>query len=78
VKEEMLALRQRLAQAEALLREALDGVDADEEAREESWPEEVKEGSLVLDLGDRIRAFLRRTQRAESGPQRPAKGGEDG
>lgn len=42
----------------SLLEETLDCVDADEEARFESWPEEVERGELVLDLGDRIRKFL--------------------
>ncbi len=42
----------------ALLTEALDCVDADEQARFESWPQEVECGDLVLDLGDRIRRVL--------------------
>jgi hypothetical protein len=37
-----------------LLLEALDCVDADEQARRESWPQEVERGELVLDLSDRI------------------------
>jgi len=41
-----------------LLTEALDCVDADEQARFESWPQEVECGDLVLDLGDRIREAL--------------------
>jgi hypothetical protein len=41
-----------------LLTEALDCVDADEQARLESWPQEVECGDLVLDLGDRIREAL--------------------
>jgi hypothetical protein len=41
-----------------LLLEALDCVDADEEARAESWPGEVEKGELVLDLGERIRHAL--------------------
>jgi len=42
----------------ALLDEALDCVDADEQARFESWPQGVESGDLVLDLGDRIRKVL--------------------
>ncbi|MCB8933053.1 MAG: hypothetical protein M9921_14490 [Fimbriimonadaceae bacterium] len=42
----------------ALLEEALDSVDADEQARRESWPGEIELGDLVLDLGDRIRRAL--------------------
>ncbi len=42
----------------ALLVEALDCVDADEQARCESWPVEVESGDLILDLGDRIREAL--------------------
>ncbi len=38
-----------------LLKEALESVDADESDRRESWPGEIKDGSLKLDLGDRIR-----------------------
>ena len=34
----------------ALLAKALDCVDADEEARHESWPGEVESGELILDL----------------------------
>jgi len=41
-----------------LLVEALDCVDADEQAKFESWPEEVECGDLTLDLGDRIREAL--------------------
>jgi hypothetical protein len=51
-------LYDRVKAAEALLREALDCVDADEQARSESWPKEVEKGDLTLDLGDRIRAYL--------------------
>jgi hypothetical protein len=42
----------------ALLVKALDCVDADEQARYESWPQEVERGELILDLGDRIREAL--------------------
>ena len=42
----------------ALLNEALECVDADEQARFEAWPQEVESGDLVLDLGDRIREVL--------------------
>ena len=42
----------------ALLNDALDCVDADEQARCESWPKEVERGELILDLGDRIREAL--------------------
>ena len=42
----------------ALLAESLDCVDADEQARFESWPQEVECGDLILDLGDRIREVL--------------------
>jgi len=38
----------------ALLMEALDCVEADEQAKYESWPQEVERGELILDLGDRI------------------------
>ena len=41
-----------------LLDQALDCVDADEQARRESWPQEVARGELILDLGDRIREVL--------------------
>lgn len=41
-----------------LLNEALDCVDADEQTRFESWPQEIECGDLVLDLGDRIRRVL--------------------
>jgi len=34
--------------------EALDCVEADEQAKYESWPQEVERGELILDLGDRI------------------------
>ena len=37
-----------------LLQEALECVDADEQARRESWPKEVERGELVLDLSDRV------------------------
>lgn len=49
---------QYIEQLRALLDEALDCVDADEQARFESWPQEVESGDLVLDLGDRIRKVL--------------------
>jgi hypothetical protein len=52
-------LQERESQLVGLLGEALDGVEADEQARRESWPEEVESGDLVLDVGDRIRALLR-------------------
>ena len=41
-----------------LLEEALDSVDADEDDRRESWPDEVESGTLILHLGDRIRKTL--------------------
>lgn len=41
-----------------LLNDALDCIDADEQARRESWPQEVARGELILDLGDRIREVL--------------------
>lgn len=42
-----------------LLQEALDCVEADEQARRESWTTyEVATGDLVLDLGHRIREAL--------------------
>jgi len=50
---------QYIDELRALLTEALDCVDADEQARFESWPQEVECGELVLDLGDRIREVLR-------------------
>lgn len=37
-----------------LLLEAVECVDADEQARRESWPQEVERGELVLDLAGRI------------------------
>jgi len=49
---------QCIEELRALLTEALDCVDADEQARLESWPQEVKCGDLILDLGDRIREVL--------------------
>ena len=51
-------LEERLKQAEALLEEALVKVEADEQAQAESWPGEVREGELILDLGKRIRVYL--------------------
>ncbi|NJN99752.1 MAG: hypothetical protein HC875_39450 [Anaerolineales bacterium] len=48
----------QLCEAKLLLREALDSVEADEQARRESWPDEVKRGELTLDLAARIRVFL--------------------
>ena len=45
---------QYIEELRPLLTEALDCVDADEQARFESWPQEVECGDLVLDLGDRI------------------------
>ncbi len=42
-----------------LLDEALEIVDADEEARAQSWTGEIERGELVLDLGDRIRDALK-------------------
>lgn len=41
-----------------VLEEALDSVDADEQDRRESWPDEVESGTLILNLGDRIRKTL--------------------
>ena len=41
-----------------LLEEAPDSVDADEHDRRESWPDEVASGTLILNLGDRIRKTL--------------------
>jgi hypothetical protein len=41
-----------------LLQEALECVDADEEARAEAWPKEVERGELELDLAQRIRHAL--------------------
>lgn len=49
---------QYIEELRALLTKALDCVDADEQARFESWPQEVECGDLVLDLGDRIREAL--------------------
>jgi len=49
---------QYIKELHALLAEALDCVDADEQARFESWPQEVECGDLILDLGDRIREAL--------------------
>lgn len=46
------------ARYRALLVEALETIDDDEQAQRESWPREVESGDLVLDLGDRIRAAL--------------------
>jgi hypothetical protein len=43
-----------IEQLRALLLEALDCVDADEQAQRESWPKEVERGELILDLSDRI------------------------
>jgi len=41
-----------------LLLAALECVEADEEARAESWPEEVAAGEMVLDLAESIRDAL--------------------
>lgn len=49
---------QYIKELRALLAEALDCVDADEQARFESWSQEVECGDLILDLGDRIREAL--------------------
>lgn len=49
-----LAAAQCIEELCDLLLEALDGVDADEQVRYESWPGEVERGELVLGLGDRI------------------------
>ena len=45
---------QHIEELRALLLEALECVDADEQARRESWPQEVERGELVLDLAGRI------------------------
>lgn len=45
---------EKLTEAKELLEETLESVDADEQARGESWPDE----GLDLDLGKRIREFL--------------------
>jgi len=49
-----LCAAQYIEDLRALLMEALDCVEADEEAKYESWPQEVERGELILDLGDRI------------------------
>ena len=49
---------QYIEELRALLAEALDCVDADEQARFESWPGETECDDLILDLGDRIRKAL--------------------
>lgn len=61
------SLYRELNEAKALLGAALDSVEADEEARRESWPDEIERGELRLDLGQRIRAFLK--GHASDGPQ---------
>ena len=58
-KQALQRLQERESRLIGLLNEALDGVEADEQARRESWPKEVESGDLVLDVGDRIRAVLR-------------------
>lgn len=60
------SLYRQLNEAKALLGEALDSVDADEQARRESWPDEIERGELKLTLAERIRAFL---TRGEDAPQ---------
>ncbi|HFD40846.1 MAG TPA: hypothetical protein ENJ31_13470 [Anaerolineae bacterium] len=57
----VVTLERHCADLRALLLEALDAVDADEQARRESWPGEVERGELVLDLGGRIRQSLARS-----------------
>jgi hypothetical protein len=49
----------------ALLTEALDAVDADEEAQIHTWPEEFAAGELTPDLGERIRKALRAYRQAQ-------------
>jgi hypothetical protein len=53
-----LCAAQYVEMLHTLLTEALECVDADEQARFESWPQEVECGDLILDLGDRIREAL--------------------
>lgn len=58
-KDALQQLQERESSLVSLLRDTLDCVDADEQARRESWPQEVESGELVLDVGDRVRAALR-------------------
>lgn len=60
----LAALEAAWSETLSLLGEALESVEADEQAKRESWPAEIASGEMKLDLTERIRALLAREQRA--------------